>query len=227
MKKMFLTTLLLASVSLMGKDQPEAAVRVQEADKVLREIMQSPDNGIPQDLLAKAHCAVIVPGVKRGGFIVAGQYGKGVMTCRAPEGRGWTGPSTVRMEGGSVGFLIGGTATDVVMLVMNERGAEKLMKSQFTLGGDASVAAGPVGRTATANTDAFMHAEILSWSRSRGVFGGIALTGSTLRVDDSDNATLYGKSVVHADILKGKVEAPVPADGLRTTLNKYSSYKQK
>lgn len=227
MKRMFLTTLLLASVSLMGKEQPSAAVRVQEADSVLREIMQSADKAIPQDLLAKAHCAVIVPGVKRGGFIVAGQFGKGVMTCRAPEGRGWTGPSTVRMEGGSFGLLIGGTSTDVVMLVMNQRGAEKLMKSQFTLGGDASVAAGPVGRTATANTDALMHAEILSWSRSRGVFGGIALTGSTLRVDDSDNAALYGKSVVHADILQGKIEAPPASDGLRSTLNKYSSYKQK
>jgi len=227
MKKTVLAAFAFASVLAFGKDQSDAALRVGEADKVLSEIMTTPDNAIPQDLLAKAHCAVIVPSMKRAGFIFAGQYGKGVMLCRAKDGRGWTGPSTVRVEGGSFGFLIGGSATDIVMLVMNERGAEKLMKSKFTLGGDASVAAGPVGRTASAKTDAMLHAEILSWSRSRGVFGGIALTGSTLRVDDTDNSTLYGKPVENASILKGSIEAPAAADGLRATLNKYSSYKQR
>jgi SH3 domain-containing YSC84-like protein 1 len=144
----------------------EPAKRLGEAASVFSEIMATPDKGIPQDLLEKAHCIVIVPSLKTGAFIVGGKYGKGYLSCRNKSGPGWSAPATVRIEGGSVGFQIGGSTTDLIMLVMSERGADKLLSSKFTLGGEASVAAGPVGRTATAQTDAQMHAEILSWSRT-------------------------------------------------------------
>src|SRR4029453_95446 len=154
--------------------------RIGEARQVFEEIMGTPEKGIPRDLLAKAHCIVIVPSVKRAGFIVGGQYGVGVATCRQPGGFGWTGPSTVKVEGGSFGLQIGGGETDIVMMVINESGANKLMKSEFTLGGEGAVMAGPVGRSASAETDAYMRAEILSYSRSRGLFSGVALKGAML-----------------------------------------------
>ena len=146
-------------------------------------------------MLANAHCIVIVPALKTAAFLVGGKYGKGYVSCRSKSGPGWSAPGTVRIEGGSVGFQIGGSTTDLIMLVMNERGADKLLSSKFTLGAEGSVAAGPVGRTATAQTDAQMHAEILSWSRSQGLFAGLALEGATLRQDLDDNATLYGKKL--------------------------------
>ena len=205
----------------------EAIDRIDEAKKVFEEIMATPDKGIPQSLLEKAHCIAIVPGVKRAGFVVGGQYGKGVAACRAPGGKGWTGLSTVRIEGGSFGLQIGGGETDVVMMVMNERGAEKLMKSEFTIGGEGAAMAGPVGRSATAETDAYLNAEILSWSRSRGLFAGAVIKGATLRSDDKDNQTIYGKSVKHEDILRGKVAAPATAVPLLNTLTKYSVAEEK
>jgi SH3 domain-containing YSC84-like protein 1 len=200
----------------------DALDRVGEAKTVFEEIMMTSDKGIPRDLLEKAHCIVIVPSVKRGGFIVGAQYGVGVATCRQSGTPGWTGPSTVKVEGGSFGLQIGGGETDLVMVVMNQSGANKLMKSEFTLGGEGAVMAGPVGRAASAETDAYMRAEILSYSRSRGLFAGIALKGSTLRSDDSDNKKLYGKEVRHEDILQGRVPAPTIAQPLIDTLNKYS-----
>src|SRR5579871_6458055 len=169
--------------------------RMKDATAVFSEIMATPDKGIPQDLLEKAHCIVIVPGLKKGAFIVGGKYGKGYLSCRNKSGAGWSAPGTVRIEGGSVGFQIGGSETDVIMLVMNARGADRLLSSKFTLGAEGEVAAGPVGRSATAQTDAYMRAEILSWSRSRGVFAGIALQGATMRQDLDDNAALYGKKL--------------------------------
>jgi len=204
----------------------DAIERVTEAKTVFEEIMASSDKGIPHDLLAKAHCVVIVPSVKRGGFIVGAQYGVGLATCRKPQAPGWTGPSTVKVEGGSFGLQIGGGETDVVMMVMNETGANKLMKSEFTLGGEGAVMAGPIGRAASAETYAYMRAEILSYSRSRGLFAGIALKGSTLRSDDSDNKKLYGKEVRHEDILQGRVAAPAVATPLIDTLNKYSQVER-
>jgi lipid-binding SYLF domain-containing protein len=215
---------LSATVAFAADD---AAERITDAKAVFEEIMASADKGIPRDLLAKAHCVVIVPSVKRGGFIVGAQYGKGVATCRQPGGAGWTGVSTVRMEGGSFGLQIGGGETDIVMMVMNETGANKLMKSEFTLGGEGAVMAGPVGRAATAETDAYMRAEILSYSRSRGLFAGIALKGSTLRSDDKDNAELYGTSVRHEDILRGRVAATATASPLLGALSRYSSMEAK
>ena len=212
---------LAITTSLLAVDT-EPAKRLSESAAVFSEVMGTPDKGIPQDLLEKAHCIVIVPGLKTGAFIVGGKYGKGYLSCRAKNGPGWSAPGTVRIEGGSVGFQIGGSTTDLIMLVMSERGADKLLSSKFTLGAEASVAAGPVGRTATAQTDAQMHAEILSWSRSQGLFAGLALQGATLRQDLDDNAALYGEKLENRDIVTGGRAAPESAASLMSLLNKHS-----
>lgn len=211
----------LAMVPLLAKDN-EPAARLSEAAAVLSEIMATPDKGIPEDMLGNAHCIVIVPSLKTAAFIFGAKYGKGIVSCRNKSGKGWSAPGTVRIEGGSVGFQIGGSTTDLIMLVMNERGADKLLSSKFTLGAEGSVAAGPVGRTATAQTDAQMHAEILSWSRSQGVFAGLALQGATLRQDLDDNATLYGKKLENRQIVTSGVRVPKAARKLIALLNKYS-----
>jgi len=221
----FLSVLIVA-LSVLNAEAIEpnkAAQRVNEAARVVDEIMAAPDKGIPSELLSNAHCVAIIPSMKQGGFVFGARYGKGVMTCRASQGVGWTGPSTVRLEGGSFGLQIGGSATDIVLLVMNERGAEKLMRSKFTLGADASVVAGPVGRTVQAETDALMHAQILAYSRSRGIFAGLVVSGATLRPDDQDNRSLYGREVVHDAILQGRVAVPSSGEILGATLNKYST----
>jgi lipid-binding SYLF domain-containing protein len=212
---------LAVATSLLAVDK-EPANRLREAASVFSEVMATPDKGIPQDLLEKAHCIVIVPGLKTGAFLVGGKYGKGYLSCRDKSGRGWSAPATVRIEGGSVGFQIGGSTTDLIMLVMSERGADKLLSSKFTLGAEGSVAAGPVGRTATAQTDAQMRAEILSWSRSQGLFAGLALEGATLRQDLDDNATLYGKKLENRDIVTSRRHAPKSAATLMALLNKHS-----
>ena len=212
----------LAIVPLLAKDN-DPTKRLNEASAVFSEVMATPDKGIPQDMLANAHCIVIVPGLKTAAFLVGGKYGKGYVSCRSKSGTGWSAPGTVRIEGGSVGFQIGGSATDLIMLVMNERGADKLLSSKFTLGAEGSVAAGPVGRTATAQTDAQMHAEILSWSRSQGLFAGLALEGATLRQDLDDNATLYGRKLENRQIVTTSVRAPRAAAKLIALLNKYSA----
>jgi lipid-binding SYLF domain-containing protein len=212
---------IILATSLMALDK-EPAKRMGEAAAVFSEVMATPDKGIPQDLLAKAHCIVIVPGLKTAAFVFGGKYGKGYLSCRNKSGTGWSAPATVRIEGGSVGFQIGGSETDLIMLVMSERGAGKLLDSKFTLGAEGSVAAGPVGRTATAQTDAQMHAEILSWSRSQGLFAGLALEGATLRQDLDDNATLYGRKLENRDIVTNGRQAPRSAAPLMSLLNKYS-----
>jgi len=199
----------------------EPAKRLEESAAVFSEIMSAPDKGIPDELLEKAHCIVIVPGLKKGAFIVGGQYGKGYLSCRRKNGRGRSAPGTVRVEGGSEGFQIGGSETDVIMLVMNQRGADKLLSSQFTLGAEGEVAAGPVGRSSTAETDALMRAEILSWSRSRGAFAGIALKGATLRQDVDDNQALYGKKLENRDIVTTGIAPPSSAAKLLALLNRY------
>jgi len=203
----------------------DAAKRLDDSAEKLTEIMSAPDKGIPQDLLARAHCVVLVPGLKKGAFIVGAKYGKGFMLCRKARGVGWSAPAAVRVEGGSVGFQIGGSETDVVMLVNSEPGAKKLLQDKFTLGADASVAAGPVGRTSSAETDAQLHAEILTWSRSRGAFAGISLQGATLRPDEDWNTELYGKPLTNKEIVLGDIPAPVAAAKLIGTLDKYSSRK--
>ncbi|HYZ86743.1 MAG TPA: lipid-binding SYLF domain-containing protein [Bryobacteraceae bacterium] len=183
------------------------------------------DRSIPQDLLAEAQCVVIVPGLKKGAFIVGAKFGRGFLTCRKPDNVGWSAPAAIKVEGGSVGFQIGGSETDVIMVVRNQRGAEKLLESKFTLGGDASVAAGPVGRTASAETDAKMRAEILTYSRSRGVFAGIALNGATLRPDTEANQEIYGKPLDTKEVIKGDVTVPAVGGELITLLEKYSARK--
>ena len=220
MRMILMATLALAP--LLAKDN-EPAKRLQESAAVFTEIMAAADKGIPQDLLSKAHCVVIVPGLKTAGFILGGKYGKGYLTCRNKSGLGWSAPGTVRIEGGSVGFQIGGSETDLIMLVMNERGADKLLDSKFTLGAEGSVAGGPVGRTATAQTDAQMKAQILSWSRTQGLFAGLSLEGATLRQDLDDNATLYGKKLENRQIVTTGVRAPKAAAALLNLLNKYSA----
>jgi SH3 domain-containing YSC84-like protein 1 len=220
MRTVLLVTMALAP--LLAKNH-EPAKRLDEAATVFSEIMATPDKGIPRDMLANAHCIVIVPNLKTAAFLVGGKYGKGYLSCRSKSGTGWSAPGTVRIEGGSVGFQIGGSETDLVMLVMNERGMDKLLSSKFTLGAEGSVAAGPVGRTATAQTDAQMQAEILSWSRSQGVFAGLALQGATLRQDLDDNMTLYGKKLENRQIVTTRLRAPKAATRLLGLLNKHSA----
>lgn len=212
----------LALTPLMAADN-EPSERLNESAAVLSEIMTAPDQGIPLELLEKAHCVVIVPELKTAAFVVGGKYGKGYLSCRTESGARWSSPGAVRIEGGSVGFQIGGSSTDLIMLVMSERGASKLLDSQFTLGAEGSVAAGPVGRTVTAQTDAQMHADILSWSRSRGLFAGVALEGATLRQDLDDNATLYGRRLENRDIVTSGVRPPKAAERLLELLTRYSS----
>src|SRR5579859_3385265 len=206
----FILVAALALSPLLAKDS-EPAQRLNEAAAVFSEVMGTPDKGIPQELLENAHCIVIVPDLKTAAFVVGGKYGKGVLSCRSKVGPGWSAPATVRIEGGSVGFQIGGSSTDLIMLVMNARGSEKLMADKFTLGAEGSVAAGPVGRTATAQTDAQMHADILSWSRSQGLFAGIALEGATLRQDLDDNAAIYGRKIGNREIVNWKRRMPAAA----------------
>jgi lipid-binding SYLF domain-containing protein len=199
-----------------------AAERLTESAAVLKEIMEAPDRGIPEDLLSAAYCVVVVPGVKKVGFVVGGKYGRGFAVCRKDNHSGWVAPAAVRIEGGSVGFQIGASETDVIMLVMDKRGMDGLLSSKFTLGGEADVAAGPVGRSGTAQTDATMRAKILSYSRSRGVFAGLALSGATLRQDLDENKEMYGRSIANKEILNAGLTPPPAAAYLLALLDKYS-----
>jgi lipid-binding SYLF domain-containing protein len=218
----FVMVAALAVAPLLAADK-ESVKRLEESAAVFSEVMATPDKGIPQEMLENAHCIVIVPGLKTAAFVFGGKYGKGYLSCRNKGASGWSAPATVRIEGGSVGFQIGGSQTDLIMLVMNERGADKLLSSKFTLGAEGSVAAGPVGRTATAQTDAQMHAEILSWSRSQGLFAGLALEGATLRQDQDDNVKLYGRKLQNREIVTSGMAAPKSAAKLLNLLNKYSA----
>jgi lipid-binding SYLF domain-containing protein len=185
--------------------------------------MKTPDQGIPQDLLAKAQCVIIIPGMKKAAFVVGAEYGRGYAECRKEDGKGWGAPAAVRMEGGSVGFQIGGSDTDLVLLVMNRHGMSRLMEDKVQLGADASVAAGPVGRTTNAKTDASMSAEILAWSRAKGLFAGVSLNGASLRPDADHNAELYGSKMGNKEVLMGSMEPPEAARPLIRELDRYSS----
>ena len=196
------------------------AERLKNAEAVLSEMAGASDNGIPTSLIAKARCVVIVPGVKKAALGVGGQYGRGYLSCRK-DGGGWSAPGGVRIEGGSIGFQIGGSDTDVILLVMNQRGVDRLLSSKFTVGADAAVAAGPIGRQASAQTDATMMAEMLAWSRSRGVYAGISLQGSTLRDDAGENKELYGKELPNREIVKSNAAVPKGAEGFIAALSKY------
>jgi lipid-binding SYLF domain-containing protein len=205
------TLLIAASAAVAVQIFPSVAAastpeRLAAATDAVNSLSKTPDRDIPEDLLQKAHCIVVVPSMKSGAFVVGADYGRGFASCRT--GKGWSAPAGVKVEGGSFGFQIGGSDTEVVMLVMNEAGMNKLLSTKFTLGGEAKVAAGPIGRRGTAQTDAAMTAEILSYSRSKGVFAGVALNGATLREDESANKDLYGKEVSNRAILTGAVMPP-------------------
>lgn len=199
--------------------------RFRESAAVFGEIMGAPDKGVPHDLLDRAACVAIVPGLKRAGFVLGAKYGKGVLTCRTKDG--WSALSTIRIEGGSIGFQIGAGETDLVLLVMNERGKTKLLEDKFTVGADASVMAGPVGRSAQAATDAQMHGEILAYSRSRGLFGGVSLEGTTLRPDTDDNHDIYGPGARQSEIVNGKYPVTAASRPLITELTKDSPIEKK
>jgi SH3 domain-containing YSC84-like protein 1 len=216
------TSLCLPLVSFAAETAQE---RLRSATDVFHDIMATPDKSIPRDLLEKAQCVAIVPGLKKGAFIVGGEYGKGFVTCRNTSGSGWGAPAAIKVEGGSLGLQIGGEGTDVVMLVMNDRGVNQLMKSKFTLGADASIAGGPVGRESSAQTDASMSAEIYSWSRSKGLFAGIALKGATLRPDEDANRELYGRKLTTREIIHTDMQPPAAASGLMAALNEFSNRK--
>jgi len=222
----FLSLAPLSAVSLLyGAEPPNGAQkRVAASAEVLSEILHAKDRGIPEDLLRKAECVGIVPSLKRAGFIVGAKYGKGVVVCRTD--RGWSAPATIRIEGGSFGFQIGAGETDLVFIVMNHHGVEDLMKDKFTLGGDASAMAGPVGRSGEAQTDALMRAEILSYSRAHGIFAGVSLEGSTLRPDNDDNRELFGRDVTQREILSGRVARPAIARPIYGELNRYARPKR-
>jgi lipid-binding SYLF domain-containing protein len=210
-------------------DDTKEADRVRNAGKVAKEIMDIPDD-IPQDLIDKADCVIVLPSVLKAAFIVGASYGRGVMTCRGGDNfRGpWGPPSMMALEGGSFGFQIGGQATDFVLLIMNERGASAILSSKVKLGADASAAAGPVGRTAAAATDVTLRAEVLTYSRSRGLFAGVSLEGSTLRPDNDANERLYGKKIDAKEIVLHRA-VPIPASAklLIATLTKHSPHHAK
>jgi SH3 domain-containing YSC84-like protein 1 len=227
MRTTLLTILALAAIgpiALQAKEN-EAAARLDASADVLSDMMKASDKGIPQDLMNKAHCVVVIPNLKKAGFIVGAKYGRGFAMCRHTSGTGWTAPAPMRVEGGSFGLQIGGTEQDVVLLVMNESGMKRLLGDKFTIGADASAAAGPVGRAASAQTDAALRAEMLSYSRSRGIFAGLSLDGSTLRPDDDAIKELYDNSTTNKQILTGDVKAPAAAEKLETLMNRNSSRK--
>lgn len=227
-----LRTLVIGSIALTGmaitglyaqEESPDH--RLRAAQDVFHEIMAAPDKGIPTDLLARARCVIIIPGLKKGAFLVGGDYGRGFALCRH-NGGGWGAPAAVRFGGGSFGLQIGVTSTDVIMLVMGQKGMDMLAKDKFTIGADASAAAGPVGRTTTADTDASLHAEILSWSRTRGAFAGVSLDGTVVTRDGSEDRKLYGHEVDTRAIINGEVQVPPAARGLAAELDRYSPVKK-
>ena len=222
----FLTVVLAAtavSPALLADSALDRAnKRIDGSAETLQDILGAGDRGIPRDLIEKAQCVGVIPSLKRAGFIVGGQYGVGVVTCRVDQTK-WSAPEIVRVEGGNFGLQIGGGETDFVFAVMNRHGMERLMNDKFTIGADAAVMAGPVGRETTAQTDAVLKAEILSWSRSHGVFAGVTLNGATLRPDHDDNRALYGENATPEMILTGKAKRPAAAERLYAQLREFPS----
>jgi lipid-binding SYLF domain-containing protein len=225
MKKFLLLTLIVSLCSLsFAADEPakesKAADRVQAAADVLNDIQSAPDKGIPQEVLGSAECVAVVPSMLKGGFIVGAKYGRGLASCRTPKG--WSAPAFFVVTGGSVGFQIGGQAVDLVMLIMNKDGMKHLLSSEFALGADASVAAGPVGRHAEGNTDWKMRAEVLTYSRARGLFAGVSLNGAVVKQDKDSTREFYGRMVPFRTSLIGEIEPPATANAFLTTLAKWA-----
>jgi len=211
---------LTAAITWGQEETPDK--RLRHSADVLQEVMSAPDKGIPHDLFERSRCVIVVPGLKKGAFVLGADYGRGFAVCRS--GDSWGGPAAVRMGGGSFGAQLGLESTDVVMLVMNQRGMDRLAGDKFTVGADASAAIGPVGRTAAADTDASLRAEILSYSRAKGVFAGISLDGTTITPDHSEDRKVYGREVNNREIIRGSVKAPDAGNPLITVLNQYSRH---
>jgi lipid-binding SYLF domain-containing protein len=216
----------MSAVAFAADREVRVDDRLDASADTLTDMMRASDRGIPQDLLNKARCVVVVPGMKKAGFIFGAKYGRGFSVCRREGGSGWSAPAAMRVEGGSFGFQIGASETDVVLLVMNDGGMKHLLSDKFTLGGDASVAAGPLGRDASARTDVMMNAEILSYSRSRGLFAGIALSGVSLRPDGETNRVLYGRDSTNREILTGDFKTPASARKFERALIRESANRQ-
>src|SRR5580693_8450699 len=212
----------IATVAFAADREVKVDDRLDASADTLIDMMRASDHGIPQDLLDKAKCVVVVPGMKKAGFIFGAEEGRGFSACRREGGSGWSAPAAMRVEGGSFGFQIGASETDVVLLTMNEGGMKHLLEDKFTIGGEASAAAGPLGRDATAQTDAQLNAEMLSYSRSRGLFAGISLEGATLRPDEETNRELYGRDATNREILTGDFKIPAVAGKFEHALNRES-----
>jgi lipid-binding SYLF domain-containing protein len=211
---------MLATLPAFASDHEDDVNRINKAAQVLHEIMNAPDQGIPSDLLSSAKCIAIIPGDVKFAFVFGGNYGRGLATCRTEHG--WSAPLFVAIDGGSVGYQIGGSSTDIVMLFMNEHAMHSLLSDKFKLGADASVAAGPVGRTAAAGTDLKLNAEILSYSRAKGVFAGVSLDGAVVQADKSGDQSMYGHATDRHEILDGKVAVPASARALLHEIGGYA-----
>jgi lipid-binding SYLF domain-containing protein len=209
--------LLAGSAAVLSAQEEAPDKRLRQASDTLREIMAAPDKSIPRGLLDRSQCVVVVPGMKKAAFVVGGEYGRGFALCRSHWG--WSAPAPVRMTGGSFGVQVGADSTDIVLLVMNERGMNHLLSDKFKIGVDATVAAGPVGRDASANTDAMLRAEMLCWSRSHGLFAGAALDGTVIEHDESEAKRLYGRPMSNHEIVSGDIKAPESAAELVGQLN--------
>ena len=227
---MYFSPRIFTAVAVLSLSVPASAEnaneRLKEASEVVQELTNAGDKGIPQELLQRANCAIVIPGAKKGGFFIGAQYGRGFAICRNQSARGWGAPAAVRMEGGNIGLQIGAAETDIFMLVMNDEGMKKLLDSKFTLDASAGVAAGPVGRSTQASTDAHATAGILAWSRSRGAFAGMSVGGGTLRNDLDENEELYGKRITNKEVLTGAVKPPASASELIAALNRHSRVEE-
>ena len=224
MKKIFLPLFiifLLVAACFADEDREKVVGRVREAGTVLDEIMSAPDKGIPEEIMGAAECVAIVPSLLKGGFVFGGEYGRGVATCRGPNG--WSAPAFFKVGGGSFGLQIGGQAVDLVMVIMNQRGMQALLSSHFQLGADASAAAGPVGRHAEGMTDWKMRAEVLTYSRARGLFAGVTLNGAWIKQDNGDTRAFYGRNIAFSKILRGEIPAPPDAQAFLSTVAKYNA----
>ena len=215
------------SVAALAADREvKVADRLDASADTLTDMMKASDRGIPHDLMDKARCVVVVPGMKKAGFIVGAEYGRGFAVCRRGA-EGWSAPAAIRVEGGSVGFQIGATQTDIVLLVMNDGGMKHLLSDKFTIGADATGAAGPVGRDVSAQTDAILNAEILSYSRTQGLFAGVSLQGATLRPDGAADREMYGRDATNREILTGDFKTPEDARRFERALNRESPVRDR
>jgi len=204
-----------------AKERQQLQRRLEKSTAVFAAMAKTDDKGVPQRLLSAANCVVVVPDLRKAAFVVGGSYGKGFMTCR--NANGWSGPSAIKIEGGSIGAQIGVNESELLLVVTNEEGKQSLMKTEFKLGGEVGLTAGPVGRTSEAQTDGFLKAGILSYSRSEGAFAGIALKGSTLREDHDENVRMYGREVTHEDVLLGKVPSPAVARSFLSAVRSHTA----